>query len=273
VNNGKYREWLVTSFAAAASLFVLVPIAFIVFGSFKTPAEVTKLELSLPSLWQWENYSIVFEEGKMLSGLLNSAFVTSSTVLLVLLAGSMASFIIARSRARWVAGIYLLFVAGLIAPPSLIPTIKIMQVLGLANEYVGIILYYAANYFPFVIFLMTGFVRAIPRALDEAAFVDGAKGQRLFFRVIFPLMTPILATAAIFVFMLVWNDFQGPLYLLNDSSKWTIPLSVFNFVSRYGTQWQYVFSDLIIAMLPVLLVYLAAQRFIIEGMTAGSVKG
>ncbi|GGD62239.1 carbohydrate ABC transporter permease [Paenibacillus nasutitermitis] len=255
------------------SLLIIIPLLFILLSSVKTAQEAALMTLALPSEWKWSNFTVVFEQGKMLRGLTNSAIVTGGSVLLTIAIGVLAAFILARRSGKFMIFVYLLFVAGLIAPPSIIPTIKFLQMIHLNNQFVGVILLYAALHSPFIILMMTGFVKSIPKEIDESAFVDGSRGLGLFIRIIFPLLLPSITTATVFVFLGVWNDFQWPLYLLGNSEKWTIPMSVYMFKSKFGTDWNYVFADLIIAMLPVLLVYSVAQKFIIEEMTAGAIKG
>ncbi|MFC3799454.1 carbohydrate ABC transporter permease [Cohnella sp. GCM10012308] len=257
----------------ALSLIVVVPLLFILLSAVKDAQQAALMRLELPDSWHWSNFKIVFEQGRMLRGLTNSAIVTTGSVALSVSIGVMGAFIAARRSGRLITVIYTLFLAGLIAPPSIIPTVKLMQSLQLNNQFVGIILLYAALQTPFILLMMTGFVKAIPREIDESAFVDGAKGFGLFVRIILPLLLPSITTATVFVFLGVWNDFQWPLYLLGSSDMWTIPMSVYMFKSKFGTDWNYVFADLLIAMAPVLLVYAVGQRFIIEEMTAGAIKG
>lgn len=254
-------------------LLVIVPLLFIVLSAFKNAQEAALMTLELPAVWRWSNFSTVFEQGRMLRGLTNSAIVTSGSVLLSVGVGVMGAFIVARRPGRLIAVVYTLFLAGLIAPPSIIPTIKLLQTLHLNNQFLGVILLYAALQAPFILLMMSGFVKSIPREIDESAYVDGARGFGLFFRIVLPLLLPSVTTATVFVFLGVWNDFQWPLYLLGNSEKWTIPMSVYMFKSKFGTDWNYVFADLLIAMAPVLLVYAVGQRFIIEEMTAGAIKG
>ena len=169
--------------------------------------------------------------------------------------------------------IYNSFSIGLIAPLSLIPTIKLMQFLHINNTFTSVILLLCALNIPMSVFLCTGFVKTIPRELDEASALDGCTSFALLRKVILPLMVPVVMTAAIIVFMGVWNSFMIPLYFLNNSSKWTLPLTVYNFFGQYSRDWNLVFADLVITSLPVLLFYFVAQRYIISGMTAGAVKG
>lgn len=268
-----YGSWVRTTIAALGTLIIILPLILVILGSFKNPAEAAKLDLSLPSEWLWSNYTTVFTEGKLLNGFKNSVLVTASTVALSIFSGSMAAYFITRRQERWVSYLFVLFFSGMIAPPSMIPTIKLLQSLHISGEFIGLILFLTALYLPFTIFIMTGFVRSLPRELDEAATIDGASSWYTFLRIIFPLLKPSIATTTVFVAIYTWNDFLNTLYIISDSSKWTLPFSVYNFVSLYGTQWQFVFADLLLVMIPILIVYLFLQRYIIEGMTAGSVKG
>lgn len=265
--------WLRTLAAVLGSLLILLPLLLVVLGSLKNGAEASKLDLSLPSEWMWSNYRTVFVEGRLLNGFKNSVLVTVSTVVLTIGAGSMCAYFLSRRQERWVQWLFIVFFAGMIAPPSMIPAIKLLQSLHISGEFIGLILFLTALYLPLTIFIMSGFVRGLPRELDEAATIDGAGSFYTFRRIIFPLLKPSIATVTVFVALYTWNDFSNTLYIISDSSKWTLPFSVYNFVSIYGTQWQYVFADLLAVMLPMLVVYLFLQRYIIEGMTAGSVKG
>jgi raffinose/stachyose/melibiose transport system permease protein len=253
---------------------ILIPLILIILNSLKSAEEAARFNLALPKVWHWANYKVAFVDGGMLVAFFNSMIITVLSVSIVVFAGSSAAYILSRrQQERGMKAVYLIVICGLIAPPSFIPTIKLMQAIHLNGQYMGVVLVFCAILFPFAIFTMTGFIKSIPRELDEAAIVDGSSGIIFYTRIMFPLLLPAIATVTIFVFMRVWNDFQWPLYLLNTSAKWPLPLSVFNFVSKYDTEWQYVFANLFITISPVLLLYFFLQRYIIEGMTAGSVKG
>ena len=274
--HGKSREKIlfgtIEVILLVVCVFILLPFIFALLNSFKSPAEAANLNFALPQEWKFENYLTVLKEAKIINGFLNSCLITIVSVVITLAFASLASFVLGRKNTRGNRIIYTVFVAGLIPPPFAITTIKVMQVLGLSGQYSGLILFYCAIYMPFTVFLISGFIKTIPKQLDEAAMIDGCGPIRFFFSIILPLLKPVIATASIFCFMFIWNDFTWPLYMLNDSSKWTIPLTVYNFISKYNTQWQLVFVDLIIAALPVLLLYFSAQRYIVDGMTAGAVK-
>ena len=142
---------------------------------------------------------------------------------------------------------------------------KVMHALQIMTE--------TALQMPWTIFTMSGFIKNVPRELDEAAFIDGATPVRTFFSVIFPLLKPIVATVIVTTAMGAWNEFMVPLYFFNSSSKWTMPLTVYNFFGQYSSDWNYVFADLVLTALPITILYLLCQKYVVAGATAGAVKG
>jgi raffinose/stachyose/melibiose transport system permease protein len=162
---------------------------------------------------------------------------------------------------------------GIAMPTNFVTLTKVMQMTHLINTQLGIILLYAAGQIPFSVFLIYAFVGTIPRELDEAAIIDGASPLRLFLSVIFPLLTPVMVTAGVLNFLGIWNEFILPLYFLNSSTYWPMTLAVYNFFGQFQSDWSLVSADVVLTILPVIVVYIVAQRFILSGMVAGSVKG
>jgi len=273
ISKNKAAKRVLEIFMLILSLIWILPFLFAVLNSFKNSAEAAKLDFAIPSQWVFKNYYTVFTEGRIFNGLLNSLLITCTSVAIIIFISSLASFVLGRKKTKYIKIIYLFFVVGLIPPPFVITTIKTLQLFHLSGSYIGIILFYSAIYIPFSVFLITGFIKMISRELDEAAIMEGCGPFRLFFQILFPLLKPVIATTVVFCFMFIWNDLAWPIYLLNDSKKWTIPLSVFNFISKYGSRWQLVFADLIIAAVPVLALYFSAQNLVISGLTAGAIKG
>jgi raffinose/stachyose/melibiose transport system permease protein len=141
------------------------------------------------------------------------------------------------------------------------------------NTYLGIIIFYTAINLPFSVFLLTGFMKTVPREIDEAALIEGCSYPKMFLLLIIPLLKTPLVTSTIVTVTNVWNDFQAPFYLISDSKKWPIVISIYNFVSQYYTNWGTVFAFMTMAILPVLIVYAFLQKHIIAGLTSGAVKG
>lgn len=135
------------------------------------------------------------------------------------------------------------------------------------------ILIYAAIQLPFTVMTFSSFIKGVPREIDEAAMIDGCGPLRLIFLIILPVMKPIMITNLIVTAIQTWNNFMIPLFYLDSSEKWTIPLMVYNFFGQYSRNWNYVFAMLVITILPVIILYLCLQKYIVEGMTSGAVKG
>jgi len=261
------------AFAWILSATMFIPLLLVAVNSLKTKAEANGMNMSLPKSFQWSNYSIVIEEGKLIQSFFNSLlYATGATVGSILLA-SLAAYVFSRNRTRLNKAMYFYLIMGIAMPTNFVTLMKVMQWTHLVNTQTGIILMLAASSIPFSVFLIYGFVGSVPRELDEAGIVDGCSPVRLFLSVVIPLLTPVLVTVAILNFMGSWSDFIHPLYFLNNSDKWPMTLAVYNFFGRFQVNWNLVSADIVLTTLPVIVIYLLGQKFIISGMTAGSVKG
>lgn len=269
----RFARILLEVFLWILSLTVLYPIALAVINSLKTSAEADLLSISLPQSFQFGNYVKVFEEANVLRAFGNGMLITGTAVLFCVLLSSMASYVLSRNRSKINRFLYYLLILGLIFNISMIPTIKIMQTLHLMNTLSGLILLEIATSVSFCIFIYHGFFPSIPTTIDEAAVIDGCNPLQVYFRVVFPLLKPVNATIIVTVFLSVWNEFQLPLYFMSDPKKWTLPMTIYNFCGRYASEWNLVFADVILTIIPVLIVYFLCQKYIIEGMTSGAVKG
>lgn len=255
------------------SLIVIVPFLVVVINSLKTEAEANLMGLSIPDSIQLQNYIEVISKGNMVRSFFNSLLISTFCVLIGILVSAMAAFIISRNKSKFNRICYYLFFIGLIAPVNYITTIKTLKLLHINNSYTGVILFNSALAIPFAVFLFTGFISTVPKEIDESGTIDGCNSMNLFFRIVFPLLKPVTITASILTFISSWNDFMTPLYLLNQSQKWTMILSVYNFWGFYTAQWNLICSVIVLTLLPILIIYIFAQKYIIAGMTAGSVKG
>lgn len=254
------------------SIVTIYPMLMVLITSFKSKGEASYMSISLPRKWLFENYLTVLQ-GNFVQSLFNSVFITFLSVLLIVALSAFLSFIIVRRDTKPCRIAYKIITLGIIAPFAALPTIQLLQQLGIYGSRVGLCMIYSALYMPFTTMMFCGFIKGIPRELDEAAVMDGAIGGRLFIRIVIPLLKPVLATTGVLNFMWVWNELQIPLYLLNSSSKWTLPLSVYNFYGQFSRSWNLVCADVVLVSLPVIIVYIFAQKWVIAGMTAGAVKG
>ena len=267
------KRFFLNLLVALIGLLIVIPISIVVLGSFKTSAETLVPNLNLPERWMWSNYVYVYEKGKIGRALLNSVFLTTVVVLICLIISALCAFVLSRRKNRYTKAADMLFKMGMIAPMSVIPTLLLMQKLHLSGTYLSAILLYTAINLPWAVFIYSNFMRALPRTLEEAAIIDGCGPFRLFMNIVFPLLKNVTVTNFFVIAMGVWNDFMIPIYFFTSSSKWTLPMSVYNFYGLYFRDWNYVFADLIITSLPMVLLYLFAQKYIVSGLMAGSVKG
>jgi raffinose/stachyose/melibiose transport system permease protein len=184
----------------------------------------------------------------------------------------MAAYVLSRNRTRFNRAVYYFIIMGIAMPTNFVTLTKVMQVTHLINTQIGMILLYAASLIPFTTFLVYAFVETLPRELDEAAIIDGCSPFRLFISIIYPLLIPVLVTAGVLNFLGIWNDFINPLYYLNNSDFWPMTLAVYNFFGQFSSDWSLVSADVVLTIIPVIIVYLIAQRWILSGMVAGAVK-
>jgi raffinose/stachyose/melibiose transport system permease protein len=254
------------------ALVIIVPLAIVVLASLKTKPEAATMDLTLPSIPQWGNYLEAIRRGGLVRAFFNSVLISSVSATVCILVSSTAGFVLSRNRTRLNNAIFNYIFLGLIAPLNYITTIKTFQVLHIMNSYVGIILLYVALGIPFAVFAYFGYVHTIPCELDEAAVIDGCNSWQMFSRIIFPLLKPVTITVLVLNFLGAWNDFISPLYLLNRQSTWPMVLSVYNFFGMHFNEWNMISSVILLGTLPVLLLYLFGQRYIVSGMTSGAVK-
>ncbi len=255
------------------SLAVIIPFYLVLVNSLKTKGEAARISLALPTEWHFENYRDVIEKGRLIQGFFNSLLYSTVSAGVAVLLAAMGSFVINRRRSKRFNNIYYFIICGLFLPVNYVTLLKVLDMTHLSNGRVGLIITFLSSMIPFSIFVIRSFVSTIPVDIDEAAIIDGAGPLQLFFIVIVPLLQPILVTAFILQFMGIWSDFITPLYLTSKSSMWPMNLAVYNFFGKYTSEWNLIFADIVLTTLPVIIVYLLGQRYILQGITAGSVKG
>ena len=251
-----------------------VPFWVIIVTAGKSAVEARQPNLALPSQWEFgKNISTTFSEGNMGVASLGSLLLLIPSVFGVLLLGAMASWVLARRKTRGLSIAYTIGISGVIVPPAIVPIVLLLKQIGLQGTPLGLIGVYIGMYLSTVIFFITGFIRTIPIELEEAARVDGANPMRVFFRIIFPLLGPVIATATILVSLFIWNDVFYALFVVGGRLD-TLPLNLYQVASSglYLQNWNLIFSYILLMTLPMLLVFIFAQRRIISGVTSGAVK-
>lgn len=258
--------------AIIAGLITFTPIYLVFINSVKTKAEASSMGVQFPEQIQWGNFTTVIEKGKLIGAFGNSLLYAITSTIIGITVAALAAYVLSRNRTRFNRTVYFFLIMGIAMPTNFVTLTKVMQVTHLINTQLGIILLYASSQIPFSVFLIYAFVESLPRELDEAAIIDGCSPLRLFFSVIYPLLTPVLVTSAVLNFLGIWNEFLMPLYYLNSSKNWPMTLAVYNFFGQFQADWSLVSADVVLTILPVIIVYLLAQRFILSGMVAGAVK-
>jgi raffinose/stachyose/melibiose transport system permease protein len=269
-------RWVdVLAILIAAVVFV-VPFVFMLLTAGKDRSEASYLRFALPTDWHLqENVQAVMAAGNelLVTAFRNSIILTVASVSLVVVLSAMVGYVLQRRRDRWATAVTAMLIAGLVLPPALVPTIFVLQGLGLYKTLLGLTLVEVVQLMPFAVLIFRTFVSAIPRELDEAAIIDGASSLSLFFRVIFPLLRPAMITVIVLTSVAVYNDFVNPLYFLPGNGNATVQLTLYNFQSQFNTQWNLLFTDVLLITIPPLILFVFFQRQIVSGTTAGSVKG
>lgn len=259
--------------AVLTSMAMAFPVYLVVVNAMKTKVQAASMGVELPASLEWSNFATVIDKGKLLTSFLNSMLYATASTVLGTLAAAMAAYVLSRARTPVRRFLYFFIILGIALPINFVTLTAVMQATHLINTKLGIVILYAATQVPFAVFLIYGFIASIPRELDEAAIIDGCSPLQLFFVIILPLLKPVLVTAAILNFLGVWGDFLFPLYYLNSSAQWPMTLAVYNFFGQYQQSWNLVSADILLTIIPVLVVYVLGQRFILSGLTSGSVKG
>lgn len=252
----------------------IIPFYILFNLSFKSPQDTSSRWTPATYIYL-ENFTNSWEKAILARSLTNNILITSSAVFLVVVIGALASYPLARYPTRWNNVVYTASVACLIVPALtiLVPLYKLMVDLGGINSFWGIILCHVTFFLPISIFIFTGFMKAIPRELDEAGLIDGCSRFMIFFRIILPLLKPAIATVIILVGLGVWNDYQFSVFFLQKREVQTVPVALSQFVSQFQNNLSWVASGALLSTLPVLLVYLFLQKYIIRGLTEGAIKG
>lgn len=267
----------------AAHLFLItwalistLPLLWALVSAFKTDAEIFAGAWSLPSSLQWGNFVQAWAKANIGRYFLNTVIVVSGGIFLTLLLSSMVAYVLARYQFRGNRIIYFSFIAGMTFPLflALVPLFFVVRNLGMLSTYHGLILVYTAFSMPFSVFFLTAFFRTLPSSVAEAALIDGCSQTRTFFQVMLPMAKPGLLSVGIFNFIGQWNQYLLPLVLVTDPDKYVLSQGLANLAisQGYRSNWSALFAGLVIATLPVLILYGIFQRKLQAGLTAGAIK-
>lgn len=257
------------------ALLFLSPFYFLLANSVKSFGEILKNAASWPSEFVWSNYSKAWELARFSEAFRNSIIITVISVLLIALFSAMAAYRMVRADNWFNRVLLLLFVAAMVVPfqTIMIPILKTVNVLGVNNSIAGLIICNLGLSIPMAIFLFHGFIKSVPLEIEEAATVDGCNPVTVFFRIVLPLLKPMLMTIIVLNALGIWNDYLLPSLILQAPNLRTIPLATFSFFGQYTKQWDMALPALTLGVAPIVIFYLFMQRYIVEGIAAGSVKG
>ena len=275
----KKTNWPVTILLIVGCITVFFPLYMAVIIAFKKPSEMTNDisgALSLPSSWNFDNFAEAMRVTDFWHSLGNSLLITVVTVVLAILLHSVLAYAIGRSMtgSKGYKFIYYYIVSGMFVPFAILmmPLVKQTAQMGLDNR-AGVIILYLVFYMPINLLLYTGYLKNIPMALEEAAYVDGASTWYMFWHIIFPMMKPMHATVAILTALGTWNDVMTPLVIMSGTGQNTLPLAQLNFQTQFGTNYNLAFASYILALIPILIFYMICQKQILNGVANGAVKG
>jgi raffinose/stachyose/melibiose transport system permease protein len=268
------RNGVIQLLLAVNAVIMIYPLFVMVTSSFKTNAEIFSSPLSLPTHFSTANLEKVWTETNFVRYLANSVGITAASVALILLFSTLAGYAIARYRFRLSSLVLMFFLSGMTVPLKLaiIPLFIQLDTLGLVDSYLGLVLVYVAMGIPSAVFIMTGFLRTLPRELEESARMDGASELRIMWSIMLPLARPALVIVAIQNAVPIWNDFFFPLVLITSDNLKTLPQGLTVFVGEFTTDWGVLFTGLTLAALPITLLYIVLSKQFISGITQGAVK-
>jgi raffinose/stachyose/melibiose transport system permease protein len=271
MNRYRPRTFLLELLMVGVGVAFLFPVYALITLSLKDAGQIAGSPLGLPQPPTLDNYSSAWEAASLGGALLSSTLITVVSLVLLIAIGSFGAYWVARTGTRLGYGLYILFLLGIVLPFQLgmIPLYNLFSRLDLIGSYQAIILFYTGIQLPFTIFLYTGFIRALPQEYATAALVDGATHLQAYTRIVFPLLRPITGTVLILNAVFIWNDFFTPLLYLAGSDNETIPVRVFAFVGQYVSDYGLVFAGLVLGAIPILVVFLVLQRYVIKGFASG----
>lgn len=263
-------------FVIILGLVFIYPVFLMVINSFKPFREVVIDVIALPSKLEFANYTYVIDKINVLNLIKNNVIITATGLFGIILFSSMTAYIISRRSTKITHLCYMICIIPMLVPfqTIMITLLKVAKNLNLSDSLLGLGVQYWGFGIPMAVFIYSGFIRTIPREIDESAMIDGASTLRTFFQIIFPLLKTVTSTIVVLDVMWIWNDFLLPLLMVNSSvDTKTLTLAAYSFVGQYNTQWQYAMTAMVLTVTPSILFFIVMQKNIVKGIVAGAVKG
>jgi len=259
-----------------AVIIFIYPVLLMIINSLKPFKEVLTNVLAFPQSFELANYSYVVEKMQYFRLFWNNVVITLVGIAGIIIFSSLAAYILDRRKTRYTKLIYAIVITPMLIPfqTIMITLLKTMSTIGLSSSTWGIGIQYWGFGIPMATFIYFNFMKTVPREIDESAVIDGASSFGTFLKIISPLLQPVTATVAVLDIMWIWNDFLLPLLMVNGSPKTrTLVLAAYNFVGQLNTKWHYALAAMVLALIPSVIVFIFLQKYIVEGIVAGSIKG
>ncbi len=270
----KGKDLLIFLLTTVISFIIIFPVLFAFMSAFKSNGEILANPLALPTHFSLDNFKNLFNETNFLEAFMNSTIVTVVSLILIVLIIPMAAYPLARQQSKFYYIVYVYFIMSFMIPfqTYMIPLFDQLDAMGLLGHLYGVINQYIAFSVSLSVLLYTSFIRGIPYTLEEAAEIDGANKFTIFWKIIFPLVTPTTVTIVVLQGLGIWNDFLLPLLVMSGMDVKTINVEIYQFIGLYSADWGILFAGTVIAMTPMIIFFTAAQRYFVKGITAGAVK-
>jgi len=271
----KFIKTIIFILLILCSITTLYPLIWMAYTSLKTNAEITASTFALPEQLHFINYVNAWKTAKMSVYFINSVFVSVLSVTVTILVGALTAFILAKFIFKFKGFIYSIFIIGMLIPMQsvLVPLFIQMRSLHLLDKHLSLILSYTAFGLPLTIFILESFIKGLPNSIIEAGIIDGCTVKRIFWNLVLPMTRPAIATVAILNFLNNWKEFSFALIFISSDDKKTLPLGLYNFIGAYSSNYAELMAAMMIASIPLIIFYIILQEQIINGMTAGAVKG
>lgn len=255
-------------------ILIIYPLFSMIISSFKSTRDIMRFPFSLPSGFDFSNYVSVWVDKGFSVYFLNSLYYTMASMVFVVMFGSMAAFGISRYAFKGNTMLYMLFLSGIMLPlkAAVIPLFQIVKGFGIMDNPLSVIFVFIAMGIPSTVFILSGFMKTIPAALEQAARIDGASELRIYSQIVMPICMPSVALVVIYNAVPIWNEFFFPLVFLQSDRLKTLPVGLSSFIGQHSTKWELLFTGLSMAIVPMLIMYLFMSKYFIKGMTAGAVK-
>jgi raffinose/stachyose/melibiose transport system permease protein len=251
------------------------PIYFNVMSAFKSNAEIMRDAIAFPKEFYLESFKYLLTETKYPEAMLNSAILTVASIAVMVLVIPMAAYAIERNSSKWTNGVFTFFLFGMMIPFQvyMIPLFKQLKMIGLFGTLTGPILIYIAGSVGFGVLLFTSFLKGIPREIEESAEIDGCSRTGIFWKIVFPLLGPVTASMVVLQGLGIWNDFLMPMMVLPAGQAKTMIVELFYYVGEFSSRWDMIFAGTTMSLVPVLIAFLALQKYFVKGVSSGAIKG